>query len=179
MVSLPFRLYWQLSDPTVWITIISHNPPLCATCTPNIFTNKQLNLCSEITTAKQAPKPTLLKTRTTHMKFPLLHGAVRLFNSTPLPFICAWHFVPNLIEHLLGGQLMSVIKQTLRRGKEMSNQRKEFTLSECDSKSWVEGSPSAREHGALKDAYFNRASVTVLSPLLLVPGQRSTSWEHF
>lgn len=26
VVSLPFRLYWQLSDPTVWITIISHSP---------------------------------------------------------------------------------------------------------------------------------------------------------
>lgn len=55
VVSLPFRLYWQLSDPAVWITIISHSPH----CVPPVSQ-----------TYSQTKTPTCMLRKTRPQKYP-------------------------------------------------------------------------------------------------------------
>lgn len=156
VVSLPFRLYWQLSDPTVWITIISHSPHWVPPVSQTYSQTKKLNLCTEILDHKSMHKhKNQISRRTPHKRFPLLHSFARL-NSTPPPFI--W---------TIFSQLMSDVKWTLR-GRMPWKER--IHSSERDLKAWrvrwKTKLPSVGEHGALMVTHFHRGSVTILSPLL-------------
>ena len=119
VVSLPFRLYWQLSDPAVWITIISHSPH-CVPPVSQTYSQTKTPTCVLRKTRPQkyphAPKKQTRLARNRNSSHELSTSAELCqtrFITTALHF---HHFVPNLTECLLGEQLMSDVKRTLRRG---------------------------------------------------------------
>lgn len=82
VVSLPFRLYWQLCDPTVWITIISQSPCCVPPVTQTYSQTKNTQLLHRNPHHKSRCKNKqlyLVENRTTHMNSPLLHSCVRLW----------------------------------------------------------------------------------------------------
>lgn len=95
----------------------NHNKPqspLCTTCKPNIFTNKNINLCTEVLTTEV---PTYPKPRSPGSKRDLLTWTLHLCIdfSDSIQYHCfsffhSYHLVPNLTEGLLGGKLMSDVK---------------------------------------------------------------------
>lgn len=162
----------------------NHNKPqspLCTTCKPNIFTNKNLNLCADILTTKVSTSP---KTNSTCSKRELLiwtfHFCTALSDSIQHRCLSFAPFCAQFNRELAGRTIN--VKRTLRRGAP-SRERKEYTVLNVI---WRLGGLGERllllsvgEHEALMVTHFHRGSVTILQSTALVPGQRSTSWEHF
>lgn len=153
----------------------NHNKPqspLRTTCKPNIFTNKNLNLCTDILTTKVSTSP---KTNSTCSKRELLirtfHFCTALSDSIQRRCLSFAPFCAQFNRELAGRTInvcMSV-KWTLRRGMP-SRERKELTALNVIIRLRGLGErlllPSVREHGPLVVTHFHRGSVTILSPLL-------------
>lgn len=119
MLSLPFRLYWQLSDPTAWMTIISQSP--C--CVPPV--SQTYSQKSQLVDRKPDNK-SFQKLKPTSTSSNYSHNVIftHLCNFVTFNLIShLHHFVPNLTERLEG----ATIKYTLREVKPF-HERKEITL---------------------------------------------------
>lgn len=90
VVSLPFRLYWQLCDPTVWMTIISQSP--C--CVPPVSQtySQTKKLCTEIPTTKVDVKINYSTRLKRELLIWTLHFCIALSDSDSNT--TAFHFVP-------------------------------------------------------------------------------------
>lgn len=105
VVSLPFRLYWLLSDPTVWMIIIRHtlSPPLPCCVPPVSQTSPQKpQTCAEKSQLWKSPQTHITNStrqnkRITHsMNFPFLRKLFQTHSDTTAFHL--HHFPPVLTE---------------------------------------------------------------------------------
>lgn len=136
VVSLPFRLYGQLSDPTVWKTIISYSPRCVPPVSQTYSQTTTTSTCAQKFWPQKCPQAQnqlyLLKKKITHMNFPLLHSFVKL-NPTPLAFICT---IPCPIHRALAGRTINVGCKTDIEKRYAIPWKERIHRSECNLKAW-------------------------------------------